>query len=375
MASEYYLKINSVTLFALLNGMALTSTSVAYAKEIDRDYRSARGLAMGNTGVASAEGADSLFYNPAGIANVREIVNEIVLLSPQISIGEDTRSLYKDIKSKKDALTMVQEHTNRPQHAAVQNFSGFIFRRVAFGLLESAQTDLFVGSDPLTGVTTAEAHGIARTGAYFSLAKGFLNESLFIGMTGKFVQKIEVNISANAMNAERQLKGKSSQQLTNEYSRRGMGVGSDLGILWKISNSNEKPVLGLTVRNIGMKYRWTIPDTAKPPSDDIRTVDLGFSVQPGTKKSHTTFALDLKDVFNARKEVIYKRIHAGGEISFQNVLGVLGGLNQGYASYGGFVNLRIVRVEGGIYSEELGVFPGDRKSKRYFGRVSVGWVQ
>lgn len=347
----------------------------ALAAEIQREYRSARHLGMGDAGVASASGADAIFYNPASIANVKGLLNEVVLASPQVSVGEDTRKLYSEVKAKKDALDIAQDHVNKPQHVAAQNFSGVVFRRSAFGLLQSAQSDLFVGNDPIKGSTVAEARAVARAGAYFALARGFLGDTLLLGTTLKIVQKASAFISVSAATAERDLKGRKSDELMKEYTKRGTGVGADVGLLWKLSASNSKPTFGLAVHNLGMKYRWPLPGDRQGPAPEKQTVDVGLSFEPGTKQSSSLIEIDVRDVFNASKEVIYKRIHLGGELSFQNVVGFMGGLNQGFPTYGGFVNLRLVRIEGGLYSEELGELPGDRKGKRFFGRVSVGWVQ
>ncbi len=69
---------------------------VALAEEIRREYRSARHLGMGDAGTATATGVDAIFYNPAGMANTNgKMLSEIVLASPQFSLGDDTRKFAK----------------------------------------------------------------------------------------------------------------------------------------------------------------------------------------------------------------------------------------------------------------------------------------
>jgi hypothetical protein len=124
-----------------------------------------------------------------------------------------------------------------------------------------------------------------------------------------------------------------------------------------------------------MKYSWSVPEGKSAPDAEKQTLDLGLSIEPGTRKSTSRIAVDYRDALGAYETSPYKRIRAGAEISFQNIVGVMGGIGQGYPSFGAFLNIKILRVEGGVYGEELGEEVGDLKSRRYFARVSVGWLE
>lgn len=346
-----------------------------FGSEIPREYRSARYLGMGDAGVCLAEGHDALFYNPAGIADVTGLINEVIIASPQLELSSSAQDIYKDYKNGTDTLKIAKGLANNPQHLAVQNYSGIVFRRSALGVYERGQAGVFLGTDPLRGIMVAKGDILARAGINSAFGRGFWKDSLLIGVNLKFAQKAEGNIELDALNAETEFKGQKLSSIVSKYVHRGNGIGADLGGIWKFSDTS-KTRLGLVIRNVGgMKYRWPVPATRVGPSDDLQTMDLGISIAPGTKKSFSVLTVNLRDALNAYHESIYKRLHLGARISFQNVLGAMAGINQGYPTYGGFLNIKIVRVEAGVYSEEVGENPGDLRSKRIFGRVSVGWTQ
>jgi hypothetical protein len=302
-------------------------------------------------------------------------VSEGVLVSPLVTAGEDGMKLYKDIDAGTDTFDMISKYSNRPQHVGLQNVTGIAFKRAAFGILQSGTVDVYAGTDPVTGVPAAEVRGIGRAAASFASARSFFDESLFFGVTTKMVQKRQLSLQLNAFEAQEQLKGKSSQALLNDNVRQGTGLGADFGLLYRITEMDTKPTLGLVYRNVGLKYGWGVPKGKTAPDAEKPTLDVGFSLEPGTRRSFSRIAIDYVDATNAYKTSAFKKIHAGAELSFQNVIGVMAGVGQGYPSFGAYLNAKILRVEGGVYGEELGEEVGDLRSRRYFGRVSVGWLE
>lgn len=347
----------------------------AYGAEITREYRSARYLGMGDAGTALAEGHDALFYNPAGIADVKGLINEVIILSPQLEAGANAKDLYNQIQAKTSTFDILKSIEGDPQHVAVQNYTGLVFRRSALGVYERAQTGLFLGTDPTKGMLVAQADVYARAGFHSAFGQSFFGDSLLVGLNLKFAHKAEGHVSLDALTAQDQLKGVSASSALSKYVKRGNGVGADTGIIWKISDKSQTR-FGLVLRNVGgMKYRWPVPSTSTAPSSDKQVLDLGISLAPQTKKSSATISIDYRDALNANGESPYKRIHLGGRLSFRGLLGFTAGLNQGYPTYGAFLNLKLMRAEVGTYSEELGQNPGDMRSKRIFARLAVGWTQ
>ena len=354
---------------------ALADLETSRFSDVPPEFRSARTLGMGGTGVSFVRGLDALYVNPAGIAQSKSLVSEGVLVSPLVTAGEDGMKLYKDIDAGTDTFDMISKYSNRPQHVGVQNVTGIAFKRAAFGVLQSGTVDAYAGTDPVTGVPAAEVRGIGRAAASFASARSFFDDSLFLGVTTKMVQKRQLSLQLNAFEAQEQLKGKSSKALLNDKVRQGTGVGADFGLLYRVTEMDTKPTLGLVYRNVGLKYGWGVPKGKTAPDAEKPTLDVGFSLEPGTRRSFSRIAFDYVDATNAYKTSAFKKIHAGAELSFQNVMGVMAGVGQGYPSFGAYLNVKILRVEGGVYGEELGEEVGDLRSRRYFGRVSVGWLE
>lgn len=354
--------------------LAVATASLAEAKVIDREYRSSRLLFAGDAGVARVRGFDGIFYNPAAVADTKGLVNEIGVVSPQVTLATETKGLYTLKAGNQGVLDIVDKVRNKPQHASLQNFTGVAFRRFSFGFLQGASADALINNDPLNGFPQIEATSIARAGVYMGFSRAFMGDSLMLGVNLKLVHKVVAHAKINALDAQSGLKGEGAQELMRDALRRGTGAGADIGMLWRNADAQARPTLGVTVHNIGMNYTDSFAQNFRQPVKEPSTIDVGVSIEPGTKKSSCTLALDLKDATNKNRENIYKRVHAGAEISFQDVVGVMGGLNQGYPTYGAFVNMRLARIEAGIFTEEAGDLPGDLPSKRYQVRATIGWT-
>lgn len=358
------------SLFWLLAPMTATAAS----GQLDREYQAAPLLGSGNAGQSDASGIDSLFYNPANLARARKVIGEIVVASPHIEASENGINLYKDIKANKNMLDIVSNSIGRPVSLGVQNVTGASFRRTAFALFQRVDLDVAVKNDVLSGIPTASARSSVRAGLALGFGRSFASNALHLGVTGLVVQKAAAELSVSALDAQTKLGGAGGDSVFKDALKRGVAVGAHAGLLYTPKASSD-PELSLVARNIGMTYSVGGKAADERPSGELQTLDFGLSLQPGTRNSRSRLSLDVRDVLNKSKENIYKRIHLGAEVNFSDVLGVLGGLNQGYTTYGVYINSKIVRLDAGIFSKELGKYPGDSKSRNYYGRVSVGWIQ
>ncbi len=346
------------------------------SQELQREYRSAYYLGKGDTGIATATGEDAIFYNPAGIAQGKGILNEILLASPQIEATQNIDQLYKSYNSSENsnsALQLISENQNTIYSAAGQNYSGLIFRRVALGVLDRANTNAYEAIDPTTGIPTANIYAANRAGVYLTLAHDFFDSRLFIGINGKYIQKKEINLKLTALDAETKLSNSSLSKVINNSLDQGNGIGADFGMIY-VLNKETATQIGVVYRNIGMQYRWTVPEGSKAPSAEPTVLDVGFNTSTGTKRSRVSFAADIRDIANVQNTVFGKRVHLGLEYSLMDIFGVMTGLNQGYATFGIFLHTKFVQLESGMYTEELGSRLGEYPSQRIFARAVVGWL-
>ena len=360
---------NFVTIFGL-SGLV----TAVQAGGLRREYVAAPLLGSGGAGTTDLEGMDALFYNPANLARSKSIIGDIVLISPQVEASDNGLGIYKDIQANKNMLDIVGSVIGRPVRVGVQNATGASFRRTAFALIQRADVNISLRNDPFSGLPVAQVESSVRAGTAFGFGKSFSSQTLHLGLTGLIIQKAEANLSVSALEAQSTFGNSGGKSILSDVMKRGVGVGAHAGLLWT-PGGNSSPEFSVVARNLGMSYAVGGKSADQRPSPELQTIDVGMSLQPGTKKSHMLISLDVNDVLNKSKQNFFKRLHLGSEVRFSGVLGVQGGLNQGYSTYGVFLNARLIRIDAGIFAEEAGKYPGDTKVRSYYGRVSVGWTK
>lgn len=353
----------------------LFSFEVVFADPFKYQYRSARFLGRGDAGIASVNGGDAMFYNPAGIAQGgNSLFRELYLISPQIEVSDNAKQAY-DKKGDGDTalLNYVIANKNVPFYAGLQNLTAIIFKNIAFGAMQRGDGAVQLIVDPSTGMPSTQASANIWNGGYISMAQDFFSGHVLMGLTGKYVQKREFNLNLTALQLDSQLQNNSISQDFKNSERRGSAIGADFGSMFIFDKESETQV-GVVFRNLGMNYSWVIPANGIAPSADPIQLDFGASTSFGTKKGRVKLLADYRDIFNIQNQHYSKHTHFGMEYNLVNTFYVMAGFNQGYLSYGLGLSLKIIRIEGGSYIEEMGERPGQTPSTRYFARISLGWL-
>ncbi|KAB8029161.1 hypothetical protein [Fluviispira multicolorata] len=343
------------------------------SQELQREYRAARFLGRGDTGIADSNGGDSIFYNPAGTAQTKGILNEIAIVSPQVEGTDNIKSLYDSAQGNSNAIDILAANQNKVFSAAAQNYTGIVFRKVSLAVMDRLNANAYVGIDPTTGIPTANIYGVNRAGVYLTLAHDFFDQHLLIGINGKYIQKREADLKISALNVESQISNSSLKSIIENSMKQGSGIGADIGMLLVLHKESSTQI-GLVYRNLGMQYRWVVPEGASAPTSEPTVLDAGFKTSFGTKKSRVALFADMRDIANVENTDVGKRMHFGIEYSFLNSFGIMTGINQGYSTFGAFVSTKIIKVEGGVYTEEIGERVGTLPSQRFFGRIVFGWL-
>ncbi|MES2616008.1 MAG: hypothetical protein V4591_11410 [Bdellovibrionota bacterium] len=353
---------------------AFLSFEVVFADQFQYQYRSARYLGRGDTGIASSSGVDAMFYNPAGIAQGAGQFKELYIVSPQVEGSEDLRSLYnKKEEGNSQALDYVLENKNKPYYLAAQNASAIVFKKLAVGVMQRASASAEVIEDPSTGMPYVNVKANFWNGGYITMAHDMLDEHFLIGVTGKFIEKKDYGLSLNAIQIDSQRQNNTLAQDFKDSERKGDALGADFGAMFIFDKATETQV-GVVFRNLGMDYKWVIPANGVAPDSDPQQLDLGATTSFGTKKGRVKLFADYRDVTNIQNEHYTKHTHLGMEYNLENIFAVMAGLNQGYLTYGVALNVKIVSLEAGSYTEEMGDRPGQTPDARYFARVSLGWL-
>lgn len=345
---------------------ALVSQS-AFADEFQRVYRAPAYLGRGDTGVADADGAEAIFYNPAGLASGKGIFKEVVLVSPGVEVSSDTRSLVADVATSEgggETISTLTKHIGSNQHIAFSNLTAIVLRRAAIGVLSSAETNVLVYKDPdQGGLEAVDANLYSTAGATFSLADSFYNGGLLLGATTAWYQRAQAELELGLLEA---------QNLDNSEDLFGYGTTAPVTLGAMLVSSGKNPsTVGVTIHNLGDAH--VSAAQAGMSVDNLKQrIDVGYAVQTNSKVATAKFLVDVIDVGSRYTSDIYKKLHIGTEVALARRLGFSAGLNQGGPCAGLFVDLWLVRADVGFYTEEVGDKVGLRSDMRYFARIKAG---
>lgn len=357
----------------LIQLMFFTELKVLKADEYPYLYRSAYFLGRGDTGLATADEEEAIFYNPAGLALGKGIYKKIILASPMLEVSKDTRDVIKQIQlQESDPTETLRKHEGKAQHVGANTFTGIILRRAAIGVFAHSSNTAMLYKDHEKGaLESLFAESIVDAGATFSLAQDF-GKYFYLGTTAKFIKRNRAYFKANATEGD-QLESLDSQ---DKISMTGSGVGADVGMMFR-STGRTIIAVGLVVQDIGNTtlipdQSTDLPKSERPLKDIRQTVNIGLAMEPGTKYSKFRILADFRDATDAYKMSVFKRIHLGAELTLRNVVGFTTGLNQGYPTFGAYVDLRLFRFDAGVYGEEIGEFAGSRPDTRFYVKFTAG---
>jgi hypothetical protein len=130
-----------------------------------------------------------------------------------------------------------------------------------------------------------------------------------------------------------------------------------------------KPTMAVVVQNITDLDFGTL---GKIPQQ----VNAGVAINPSIiGLLSTSWVIEVDDLTKqvGGEEDFYKRVHLGAELRLPKILSLRGGVNQGYFTAGLTLNFWILRVDGAIYTEEIGTYAGQRDDRRYAAQISLGF--
>ncbi len=361
---------NLLPVVAWLSSILASPVASAESGEHQRLYRSAYFLGRGDAGIATADDQEAIFYNPAGLAYGKGVYKKTVLLSPHAEFSLATRDLYRKLSvEKSESVDALKNAVGKNQHLGLGNLSALVLRRAALGVITTSNLDLLVSKAAKNNaLETLDLKASVNQGLTFSLAEGFWDQSLLVGITGKFlIARGMGSLSASVIDAQ------DIQSLQNDdnFMRLGTGSGADFGMMLR-SSTGMQASFGLLVENLGGTQ--IISEIDEYAGETLeQTVNLGFSIKPGTKFSRVQVLADYRDLTNVHGDDPGKKLHIGTELSLKQFAGFTLGLHQGYPTGGVFLNLYFLRFDVGSYTQEMGDRAGDRPDQRFFFRLMGGF--
>ena len=118
-----------------------------FAKELPYIYKGARPLGMGGAFTALSDDANALFYNPAGLANIKE--NRVSLITLEIEGSKKSYNFHKDAwdvdtDNSQEVAGFLQDHIGDYGHIATSIFPNYTRPNFAFGLIGTAKSNIQV---------------------------------------------------------------------------------------------------------------------------------------------------------------------------------------------------------------------------------------
>ncbi len=357
---------------AFLCGLGLAGS--AQADELNWTHFGLRPLAMGNAFVAVADDYNALFYNPAGLARLKEWDGEF--LNPSLEVSANSVKVIKDVLalsfSDTDAvLDFLEENTGKSQHAAVGWTPHLVFQGFGFGIGADLNTTLAVHRDISVDVDVGP-----RVIMPVAFATNFLEDRLSLGGSVKMVARggVDREFSINDIQAFSKKDSsettdgttEDSQPTLDDYVTGGIGAGVDFGLLFTPIKTME-PTLGLSITDFGgtpySKQLDVGGNALGKPDTRLPSVNAGVSLKPW--QANGMFLRTSMDAHSINQPVHYsKKFNLGVEWGYGSIIKIQSGLHQGELSGGFEFDVFLFTCRFVTYTEQLGAVAGEDDNLR-----------
>lgn len=367
---------------AFRTGLALLAGAMfspaASAEELRWTHFGLRPLAMGNAFVAVADDYNALFYNPAGLARLKDWNGEI--LNPHFEVSANTVSFLKDLNglasgSSGDTtavLDLLEKNTGKTHHFAAGLTPHFVMQGFGIGAAIELNTTLAIHREIATEVDFGP-----RVIVPVMFATNFLEDRLSIGGGLKFVAKGGVDREFSINDIEAFTKENKTDDTAavdpaaastavaedkpelKDYFEGGTGVGADVGMMFTPIKTMQ-PTLGISITDVGgtpyKKYNVG-GEALSAPDARLPSVNVGISVMP--YEANNMFVRTSVDAHAINQPVHFsKKFNLGAEWGYGTIIKVQSGLHQGEFSGGFEFDVFLFSVRFVTYAEQLGTVAG-----------------
>ena len=340
---------------------------------------------MGGAFTAVADDYTTLFYNPAGLARLKEVN---VDLGIEAALDSKAIKFENDISkaTKTQDINQVQAllDQNYGKHYSLQAMplSGFaVGPRWALAVIPADLT-VEMGIHQLAGASLDVVAYEDTTIAYGRgwNVRGLENSELSFGITAKTVYRAYVNKTLLASD----LLDNNNTIFRAEDADEGFTGDADAGMLWTpVSNPTGflrfmKPTIGVAVHNIfdegfATNFHWINAHSGRPAKLE-RRFDLGTKFElPDFWIFKTRMAADMRDMDHENWS-FRKGSHLGFEFLWKVRSWWQGGwrvgLNQGYFCAGFTGTAGVFTLDLATYAEEVGPTNTPLASRRYMAKAS-----
>ncbi len=368
-----------VILLILATAMASAQTALEFIEVTPKD---ARTMGMGGAFHVFSQGYSSFFGNPAGFAGANSSLTLTDLsvwayLAPTTQNVERVKSIIDGSATDSDILGYAGDWiiNNNGFGAGLSLGGGWVGKKgIAIGV--TLVSDEVAAGNSLLGsklVITTQLNGILGYASLFKLGP----LSLRIGLDGRAFYRVQSDpvtglpfstILNDVLN--------DTFSLSTITLLGGYGFAADVGLVAGIG-----PVmLGLSARDFGLEFKvgkfnfqniiddnisaFPLLGTTAVKLNPSYAAGLGVRLFENSKfePSIYTELENPQNIFSSSDMVAsaLNSLHAGAQVRLMRFITVRGGLNKGWYSLGAGIDLSFLELDAAIFTEELGLYPGDK---------------
>jgi len=367
-------------------------------------YKDARIMSMGAANTAVGGYSTAVFYNPAGLINIKKSHGyEVELLGLSVSGSKDIKTFADDLDNAdtdQQTIDVIKQHAGETYNLTAGNYSSVSYHTqgdlaLSIGLLAAADVNIFPhaysGANGLL-----ETHSRAYGGIILGAAKRYDNVmggDLTVGLGLKYITQKSYEVGLDTEEVE-QHHDDLATYIQDTYEVENSGFGADIGLLYEpYILQGWHPSIGLSVMNLGTL------DFDNAYGAQPTTINLGVSIAPDVPYLNSFIvAMDYVDLTNAQQarvrnyhpyrtqdqydnaDIDYdfmQHFRAGVKCGIWDNKWVTttlnAGLYQGAYTAGIDLQLTLLKIQFATYQEQMGAKTGQLEDRRYIVGLGIGW--
>lgn len=335
--------------------------------EQDWLFDSPRVWGRGRTFVAAPDSDEASQFNPAALGQ-GDVTFQLRFLDANVMVGENTVSTIGDLMqaaSTSNAFGLLQKFDQKFGEKQYAKLGGSILS-LRFGGFEIFPFFVNESFMQFGNPSTPEVEWMVDTVTGVGFAYGMqLGKGISLGLSYRPLYRNHIAGRIEFLDIVEMLSPDTTQFQDFTPMTSGMGHGVDFGAIW-----SPKPEfrLGLTIRNLGDTAITGAED--KTPPAIRQNISLGMMARTVLWGFDLDYYLDLHSLMNRDGLSLLRLINTGVEFgkslfTRDHDIGLTFGINEGYFTMGGFLDLYLFRLDLVNYGVEYGHNPGQKQDRRW----------
>jgi len=354
--------------------LAFLASKFLWAGPLFNQFDGVRPTGMGNAFIALADDANALWYNPAGLADIKGVHVNIFNFLVGVD-SADTLSRLENAIFKGDTKNLIRQDK---EYLRFNFFPSLITPHFGVSLFSQTQGYFDISNLASQGLEVRSFHdqGLIAGGAFT------FNDYLSIGVSVRGFYRSEVDLSLTPQEVIDQYGIDATNLLDNIYSElsnqagHGYGFGINTGIKLNVplkSRGKNSPRLYLaaTADDIG---NTTLRAQGNYLAPKVLKQSFNFGgalIYPFSKAWTWNLIADVRHAFEPTDFI--RLFHIGTEIK-NSIFGFRAGANQGYLTYGFSLEFPPhTRLHFSSYGVELGQKRWEKEQRWYLVQLNIGF--